>query len=59
MLTILIGMSASGKDAILRELVANHGFCEIVTKTTNIDTTSGEMKMTCSAYEERPTIDQK
>lgn len=34
MLTILIGMSASGKDAILRELVANHGFCEIVTTTT-------------------------
>lgn len=34
MLTILIGMSASGKDAILRELVANHGFREIVTTTT-------------------------
>lgn len=30
----------------------------ILTDDENYDT-SGEMKMTCSAYEERPTIDQK
>lgn len=29
-----------------------------IPKTTNIDMTSGEMEITCSAYEERPTVDQ-
>ena len=58
---------SSGDTVLLMNngmVISQHGKNNVmclctIPKTTNIDMTSGEMKMTCSADEERPTIDQK
>lgn len=58
---------SSGDTVLLMDngmVISQHGKNNVmclctIPKTTNIDMTSGEMKMTCSAYEERLTIDQK
>lgn len=58
---------SSGDTVLLMDngmAISQHGKNNVmclctIPKTTNIDMTSGEMKMICSAYEERPTIDQK
>lgn len=58
---------SSGDTVLLMNngmVISQHGKNNVmclctIPKTTNIDMTSGDMKMTCSGYEERPTIDQK